>query len=210
MKQKKLLTLFLTVATSFSMLVACSNATFAESTGTATVTESTNTTDKKQNADENAEAAYDKLASMVSGTIYGEEAVEAYKDGDGVYDCSFKEGVNKLEFNGSDSVIKGYDSEGKEIFSHTYHYVGIEEVRGLYEFKSDDADSGEFTYFCIAPDTNDTTYHIELRYGSDLEALGKYDEGDYAYWLGSGISTDYDQTMVENCIELFCKENLSE
>ena len=132
------------------------------------------------------------------------------KDGDGVYDCSFKEGVNKLEFNGSDSVIKGYDSEGKEIFSHTYHYVGIEEVRGLYEFKSDDADSGEFTYFCIAPDTNDTTYHIELRYGSDLEALGKYDEGDYAYWLGSGISTDYDQTMVENCIELFCKENLSE
>ena len=230
MKQKKLLTLFLTVATSFSMLVACSNATFAESTGTATVTESTNTTDKKQKADENqdaaqllvdltgsyqelspvildekyqqiwiddctelvgeenAEAAYDKLASMVSGTIYGEEAVEAYKDGDGVYDCSFKEGVNKLEFDGSDSVIKGYDSEGKEIFSHTYHYVGIEEVRGLYEFKSDDADSGEFTYFCIAPDTNDTTYHIELRYGSDLEALGKY----------------------EHCIELFCKENLSE
>lgn len=86
----------------------------------------------------------------------------------------------------------------------------MEEIRGLYEFESDDADSGEFTYFCIAPDTNDTTYHIELRYGSDLEALGKYDEGDYAYWLGSGISTDYDQTMVENCIELFCKENLSE
>lgn len=144
--------------------------------------------------EENAEAAYDKLASMVSGTIYGEEAVEAYKDGDCVYDCSFKEGVNKLEFDGSDSVIKGYDSEGKEIFSHTYHYVGIEEVRGLYEFKSDDADSGEFTYFCIAPDTNDTTYHIELRYGSDLEALGKYDEGDYAYWLGS--AQVFQQTMI--------------
>ena len=144
--------------------------------------------------EENAEAAYDKLASMVSGTIYGEEAVEAYKDGDGVYDCSFKEGVNKLEFDGSDSVIKGYDSEGKEIFSHTYHYVGIEEVRGLYEFKSDDADSGEFTYFCIAPDTNDTTYHIELRYGSDLEALGKYDEGDYVYWLGS--AQVFQQTMI--------------
>lgn len=148
--------------------------------------------------EENAEAAYDKLASMVSGTIYGEEAVEAYKDGDGVYDCSFKEGVNKLEFDGSDSVIKGYDSEGKEIFSHTYHYVGIEEVRGLYEFKSDDADSGEFTYFCIAPDTNDTTYHIELRYGSDLEALGKYDEGDYAYWLGS--AQVFQQTMIRQWV----------
>ena len=50
-----------------------------------------------------------------------------------------------------------------------------------------------------------------IRYkGKILDALGKYDAGDYAYWRGSGISTDYDQTMVENCIELFCKENLSE
>ena len=44
----------------------------------------------------------------------------------------------------------------------------------------------------------------------DLDALGQYDKGDYAYWLGSGISTEYDQEMVENCIKLFCKENLSE
>ena len=64
MKQKKLLTLFLTVATSFSMLVACSNATFAESTGTATVTESTNTTDKKQKADENQDAAKQLLVDL--------------------------------------------------------------------------------------------------------------------------------------------------
>lgn len=160
--------------------------------------------------EDNAQAAYEKLASMVSGDIYGEEAVEAYKDGNGVYDCHFTEGVSTLEFDGSTSTIKGYDADNKEIFSHTYHYVGMEEVRGLYEFESDDADSGEFTYFCIAPDTSATTYHIELRYGSDLDALGKYDAGDYAYWLGSGISTDCDQTMIENCIELFCKENLSE
>ena len=98
----------------------------------------------------------------------------------------------------------------KELFSHTYYYAGMEETRGLYEYESDDKDSGEFTYFYIAPDTNDTTYHIELRYDSDLDALGQYDKGDYAYWLGSGISTEYDQEMVENCIKLFCKENLSE
>ncbi len=160
--------------------------------------------------EENAQAAYEKLASMVSGEIYGEEAVKAYTDGNGVYDCHFTQQVSTLEFDGSDSAIKGYDADGKELFSHTYHYVGMEEVRGLYEFESDDADSGEFTYFCIAPDTSATTYHIELRYGSDLEALGQYDAGDYAYWLGSGISTDYDQTMVENCIKLFCTENLSQ
>ena len=160
--------------------------------------------------EDNAQAAFDKLSSMVTGEVYGEEAVEAYADGNGVYDCAFTEGVSTLEFDGDNAAIKGYDADGKELFSHTYHYVGMEEVRGLYEFESDDADSGEFTYFCIAPDTNTTTYHIELRYGSNLEDLGQYAEGPYAYWLGSGISTDYDQTMIENCIELFCTENLSE
>lgn len=160
--------------------------------------------------EDNAQAAYEKLASMVSGEIYGEEAVEAYADGNGVYDCHFTEGVDTLEFDGSTSTIKGYDKDGEELFSHTYHYVGMEDICGLYEYESDDADSGEFTYFCIAPDTNTTTYHIELRYGSDLEKLGQYDAGEYAYWLGSGISTEYDDEMVENCIQLFCTENLSE
>lgn len=159
--------------------------------------------------EENAQAAYEKLASMVTGELYGEDAVKAYADGNGVYDCEFTEGVNTLEFDGSTAQIKGYDADGNELFAHTYHYVGMEEIRGLYEFESDDADSGEFTYFCIAPDTSATTYHIELRYGSDLEALGQYDAGPYAYWLGSGISTDCDQTMIENCIELFCNENLA-
>ena len=160
--------------------------------------------------EENAQAAFDKLSSMVTGTIYGEEAVAAYADGGGVYDCSFTEDLNMLKFDGANSTIKGYDKSGSELFSHTYHYVGMEEVRGLYEYESDDADSGEFTYFCMAPDTSATTYHIEFRYGSDLEALGKYDAGNYAYWLASGISTDYDQAMIEKCIELFCTENLSE
>lgn len=160
--------------------------------------------------EENAKAAYEKLASMVTGTLYGEEAVKAYADGNGVYDCSFTQGLSTLEFDGSSASIKGYDAAGKELFSHTYHYVGMEEVRGLYEYESDDADSGEFTYFCMAPDTSATTYHIEFRYGSDLDALGKYDAGNYAYWLASGISTGYDQAMIENCITLFCTENLSE
>ena len=160
--------------------------------------------------EENAQAAYDKLASMVTGTVYGEEAVAAYANGGGAYDCSFTEGLSTLEFDGANSTIKGYGADGSELFSHTYHYVGMEEIRGLYEYESDDADSGEFTYFCMAPDTNTTTYHIEFRYGSDLDALGQYDAGNYAYWLASGISTDYDQAMIENCIQLFCTENLSE
>ena len=34
--------------------------------------------------------------------------------------------------------------------------------------------------------------------------------GEYAYWLAAGISVDYTKADVENCIQLFCKENLSE
>ena len=56
----------------------------------------------------NAQAAFDKLSSMVSGEIYGEEAVKAYADGKGVYECHFTQQVAKLEFDGDDSVIKGY------------------------------------------------------------------------------------------------------
>ena len=71
-----------------------------------------------------------------------------------------------------------------------FHYIGMEEIRGLYIYESDDADSGEFTYFCMAPDTMATTWHIEFRYGSDLDALKQYDAGESAYWLASGISVD--------------------
>ena len=240
MKQKRIVNLFLALALALSMLFTCVSATAQESAGTAVTAEDTaaaeqllvDLTGSYQElwpvildnqytqlwlddcaalvGEENAQAAYDKLSSMVTGTIYGEEAVQAYANGGGVYDCSFTEGLATLEFDGETSAIKGYDAEGSELFSHTYHFVGMEEVRGLYVYESDDADSGEFTYFCMAPDTSATTYHIEFRYGSDLEALGQYDAGNYAYWLASGISTDYDQAMIENCIELFCTENLSE
>lgn len=160
--------------------------------------------------EDNAEPAYEKLTSMVTGEVYGEDAVKAYADGGAAYFCGFTHDLCKLEFDGEKSIIKGYDTAGNELFSHTYHYIGMEEIRGLYEYESDDADAGEFTYFCLASDTSETTYHIEFRYGSDIEALEQYDAGEYAYWLASGISTEYDQTMVEKSIELFCTENLSE
>lgn len=42
--------------------------------------------------EENAQAAYEKLASMVTGEVYGEDAVKAYADGGGAYYCAFTEG----------------------------------------------------------------------------------------------------------------------
>ena len=159
--------------------------------------------------EDNAEGAYEKLSSMVTGDVYGEDAVKAYANGGGAYFCGFTQGLATLTFDGESSVISGTDKDGSTLFSHSYHYIGMEPVRGLYEFESDDADSGEFTYFFLAPDTSAETYHIEFRYGSDADALGQYDSGDYAYWRASGISTDCDQTMIDNCIQLFCTENLA-
>ena len=159
--------------------------------------------------EENAEGAYEKLSSMVTGTVYGEDAVKAYANGGGAYFCGFTNGLVTLTVDGEDSTISGTDKDGNELFRHSYHYIGMEPVRGLYEFESDDADSGEFTYFFFAPDTSAETYHIEFRYGADADALGQYDAGDYAYWLASGIATDCDAAMIDNCIQLFCTENLA-
>lgn len=91
------------------------------------------------------------MSSMVTGTVTGEEAVETYKDGNMAYDCEFLQNIDQFTFDGT--TISGVDEEGNDVFSHSYHYVGMEETRGLYIYESDDADSGEFTYFCIAPDT---------------------------------------------------------
>ncbi len=157
---------------------------------------------------ENAENAVKKMTTMVTGTVTGEEAVKAYQNGGMAYCCDFLQGVDQFTFDGT--TISGVDEAGKELFRHSYHYVGMEEKRGLYIYESDDADSGEFTYFCMAPDTMKTTWHIEFRYGSDLEALRQYDAGKYAYWLASGISVDCSQKDIENCIQLFCTENLKQ
>lgn len=156
----------------------------------------------------NAEAAADMLASMVTGALTGEDAVTAYKEGGIAYCCEFLQGVEQFTFDGN--TISGTDESGNEVFRHTYHATGEEDPRGFAIFESDDTNSGDFTYFALAPDTMDTTWHIEFRYGSDMDALNLYDAGKYAYWLASGISVDYTDQDAKNSIGLFCTENLSE
>ena len=160
--------------------------------------------------EDNAEAAFEKLSSMVTGDVYGEDAVKAYANGGGAYFCGFTNSLAILTFDGETSTISGTDKDGNVLFSHTYHYIGMEPVHGLYEFESDDADSGEFTYFAFAPDTMETTYHLEFRYAEDLDDLQSWYEGNYAYWNAAAIAEDYDQATMENVIELFVTENLSE
>ncbi len=163
--------------------------------------------------DEAAPAAAEELKSACNGTIYGQEAVDAYGDGSNgaQFDCLFINGPAQIVFEGR--KISGLDESGAIVFSHEYSFVEPASIAGMmngYLYRTEDADAGEFEYFFLLPDTPGTTFHIEFRYGSDPEALMLYNDGPYAYWLAAGIPADRDEQMVRNVIDLFCTENLAE
>ncbi len=167
-------------------------------------------------------------AAIVGGTVYGQEAVDKYeKNPDATaFDCQFTQNIVNLTFNGTE--ITGTDASGKQVFRHAYKCIGnynIGEEIGRDDFggfvmQSLDNNEDEFKYFLILPDTPDSTYHIEFRYGSDLDALQKYSSGKYAYWLAAGIPTSAmhetsndigkNDSTLRNVIALFCTENLSQ
>ena len=152
------------------------------------------------------------LKDACNGTIYGQEAIDAFGDGSNgaQFDCLFINGVDEITFDGA--TISG-TLEGEAVFSHEYAYVSPLSLGGMmdgYLYETTDEDAGEFRYFFMMPDTPATTYHLEFRYGSDIDALTQYAEGPYAYWLAAGFPVDADEAMIENVITLFCEENLAE
>ena len=152
------------------------------------------------------------LKAACNGTIYGQEAIDAFGDGSNgaQFDCLFINGVSTITFNGS--TIKGADESGNQVFSHEYAYAGKLALAGMMEgylYETADADAGEFKYFYMMPDTPATTFHLEFRYGSNVDDLAKYNEGPYAYWLAAGFPVDADADMIKNVIELFCLENMA-
>lgn len=163
------------------------------------------------------ETYYQMLVGSCTKEIYGQEAINAYAETpeDAGFDCSFL--ADLAEFTVDGSTISGVDADGNELFSHTYHYVEDAEITymgqglGAYHhiYESDDADSGAFTYFAFTDDTTAATYHLEFRYGESLENLSDYTEGDYAYWNAAAISVDYDEQLLNDCIQLFMEENVA-
>lgn len=161
---------------------------------------------------------YSMFTDMFMSDLYGEEAVEAYGDGSEGYafNCFFQYDVTEFTFEGN--TISGADADGNELFSHSYHYVedipvsyyGQDLGTSLHLYESDDADSGDFTYFAFTDDVPAETYHLEFRYGASAEDMGSYTEGAYAYWLASAISADYDEGLCDDVITLFVDENLGE
>ena len=159
---------------------------------------------------DNAEAATDMLLAMCMAEPYGPEASEKYAaDPESMaFNCYFRGGVDRFVMDGH--TISGLDAQGNEVFSHTYHKLDEENENGFLFYQSDDADSGDFTYFAFSPDTMETTYHLEFRYAEDLSDLQSWFEGNYAYWNAAAIAVDYDQETMKNVIELFVTENLTE
>jgi len=159
--------------------------------------------------EENAEAYIEGLKSACTGTIYGAEAVAAFFDLESAqFNCYFINSVDEITVNNNN--ISG-TLDGETVFSHTYSYQEDNAMNGIMDvrvYKADDENAGEFTYFLFCPDTPGTTYHIEFRYGSDLDALLELMDGDYAFWLAAGIPINSEPDDVKACIDLFVEENI--
>ena len=158
-------------------------------------------------------AMAEMMKTYCAGTIYGQEAIDAYGDGSNgmQFACGFINGVATITFDGL--TISGADEKGEQVFSHEYAFVGKLSLSGTmdgYLFETADEDAGEFRYFFMMPDTPATTYHLEFRYGSDKDDLAKIVEGPYAYWLAAGFPVNADAELINNVIILYCEENLEE
>ncbi|MCR4621027.1 MAG: hypothetical protein K5663_02985 [Clostridiales bacterium] len=160
------------------------------------------------------------LQGAITSDLYGEAAVAAFAGGGYAFDCDFINGAQSITF-GDDAVTILKEDGSSE--THTYEYIGEYSVGEtetmMYQgteismafpvdvYKSTD-EAGEFNYFFLREDTMEETYHIEFRYGKDLEELQGYLVGPYAYWLAAGIDESADDETIRKVIALFCLENM--
>ena len=167
-----------------------------------------------------APALVTALQGSVTSDLHGEEAIAAFANGGYAFDCHFINGAQTLTF--MDDTVTILKTDGTQE-THTYEYLGQynigEKETMMYQgeeismafpvdvYKSTD-EAGEFNYFMMREDTMDTTWHLEFRYGSDLNALQGYMVGPYAYWLAAGIDEKADAETINKVVALFCLENM--
>ena len=162
----------------------------------------------------------ERLQSSITSDLYGEAAAEAFADGGYAFDCDFINGAESITFQDDTATILKTDGTSE---THTYEYLGQYNVGEtetmMYQgteismafpvdvYKSTE-EAGEFNFFFLREDTMEETYHIEFRYGRDLEELQGYLVGPYAYWLAAGIDESADEDTIQKVIALFCLENM--
>ncbi|MBQ9458527.1 MAG: S-layer homology domain-containing protein [Oscillospiraceae bacterium] len=157
------------------------------------------------------------LKTSISGEVYGEEAAQT----GGAFDCWFINGAKTFAFH-RDMTATVTLTDGTQK-TYTYRYKGpfvmgkgeTMTVEGqeypmemACEAYRSTEDAGEFNCILLMPDTMASTYHIEFRYGTDLDALTGLLKGPYAYWLAAGIDKDADEETINKVIQLFCTENV--
>ena len=156
-----------------------------------------------------------RLQSSITSDLYGEAAVAAFADGGYAFDCDFINGAQSITFQGDTATILKTDGTTE---THTYEYLGKYNVGEtetmMYQgmeismafpvdvYRSTD-EAGEFNYFFLREDTMADTWHIEFRYGRNLEELQGYLVGPYAYWLAAGIDESADEDTIRRVIALF-------
>ena len=172
--------------------------------------------------EEQADAFVQMLKGAISADVYGEEAAAAYAgSGSYAFDCWFIHDAALFTFypdhsaaitlNDGSQQSWHYESLGTAVMGadETILYQGMEiSMATEGELYRSTEPAGEFSYLFFLPDTMETTYHLEFRYGSDPEALMGYMKGPYAYWLAAAIAADADEETVEKVIRLFCLENM--
>jgi hypothetical protein len=159
---------------------------------------------------EDAAANAELLKATYTGTLYGQDAVDEYTAHPErtAFDCYFVKGVNQITISGN--TISGTDKDGKEVFSHSYENLGDTLKEGFTVYQSEDKNSDDFSYFAFAPDTPETSSHIEFQYGKNLDDIANFMEGENAYWLAAGILTGSSDEVAQKGIDLFCSSKLPE
>ncbi len=157
------------------------------------------------------------MKKAIGAATYGEDAVEDFF-------CGFTENVTKISFGGADGTEVTFTKQDGTTVKHTYTFVKDVTASGTsaggevmnmegHLYKSMDEDSGEFNYLYMCPDTPESTYHLEFRYGDTEENILKLTDGKYKNWLAAGLSTDAmedpAEIMLQKVIALFVIENVS-
>ena len=149
--------------------------------------------------EDDADDTAEMLQASMEGTLRGEEAAQAYEANPDsmAFDCYFPDGIATLHFDGA--TVTGTAQDGAEVFSHEYEYLCYSPVVDFYVFRTADEDAGEYPA---------DTFHLEMRFGSDLNDLLDFFTGAYAYTMPAAIPADASDELIERCIALFVTENL--
>ncbi len=156
------------------------------------------------------------LKESIGATTYGENAGQTFC-------CGFINDVEKITFGGIDGTEISFAKKDGTVIKHTYAFVKDAEATGTtgegemkmsgYLYKTEDKDAGEFTYVFMCPDTPETTFHLEFRYGDTEENILKLTDGKYKNWLAAGFPTaalsDPNEELLKRVIALFVWENVA-